>query len=102
MSDQLKELLYQYVQEYPAFRALPVGAPESLARQEQERLIGLEDKAKKLLEGHDPTRTIMNVALNQLDIIETLCCELKRARDMLKARGVEVTSIEDALKAVEG
>lgn len=47
--DALKLILWEYVREYPAFRGKPVGAPNSEKRREQERLIALEDRAKKLL-----------------------------------------------------
>lgn len=37
--------LRRYVNEYPAFRTKPVGAPESSARREQDRQIQIEDQA---------------------------------------------------------
>lgn len=48
MTDAL-HLLCCYMREYPAFRSMPVGAPHSPARIEQDRRIALEDLARDLL-----------------------------------------------------
>jgi hypothetical protein len=42
--DMLEALLF-YINEFPAFRSKPVGAPNSDARKAQENLIEAEDKA---------------------------------------------------------
>lgn len=46
---EIYNLLKEYIEEYPAFRSKPIGAPHSLKRMEQERQIALEDKALKAL-----------------------------------------------------
>lgn len=53
MSDEIevRKLLQQYVEEYPVFRLKPVGAPNSLKRNEQDRQIALENAALKALFG---------------------------------------------------
>lgn len=45
----LREMLERYMNAYPAFRMKPIGAPGSQARDEQERLMALEDSARALL-----------------------------------------------------
>jgi hypothetical protein len=47
---RFRHLLREYMEEYPAFRAKPVGAPHSEARCEQQRRIQLEDEARALLD----------------------------------------------------
>jgi hypothetical protein len=47
--DELARVLQRYVNAYPAFRIKPKGAPGSVARIEQERLMALEDEAKAAL-----------------------------------------------------
>ena len=42
---QLTALLERYTHAYPAFRIKPIGAPNSEKREEQERLMKLEDLA---------------------------------------------------------
>lgn len=51
MSNNLEiyNLLKAYVEEYPAFRVKPIGAPNSGARFEQDRQIDLENRALKAL-----------------------------------------------------
>lgn len=51
---ELANILERYIAAYPAFRMKPVGAPGSQARDEQERLMALEQTALKILgEDHD-------------------------------------------------
>lgn len=50
-------MLKEYVAEFPAFRSMPMGAPNSRARAEQEADIAREDKAKAIIakaEGRTP------------------------------------------------
>jgi hypothetical protein len=46
----LREVLREYLAEYPAFRSRPVGGPQSKARVRQDSLASLEDRARALLE----------------------------------------------------
>lgn len=43
------QTLQRYINAYPAFRIKPIGAPNSEKRDEQERLMRLEDLAKSLI-----------------------------------------------------
>jgi hypothetical protein len=47
--DAIADVLERYVAAYPAFRIKPVGAPGSQVREEQERLMALEDAARAVL-----------------------------------------------------
>jgi hypothetical protein len=47
--DAIAAVLERYVAAYPAFRIKPVGAPGSQVREEQERLMALEDAARAVL-----------------------------------------------------
>lgn len=44
--NELRGLLERYMSAYPAFRIKPAGAPGSQVRDEQERLMALEDEAR--------------------------------------------------------
>lgn len=46
---EIYNILKEYLEEYPAFRSKPIGAPNSSKRAEQERQIALEDRAKRAL-----------------------------------------------------
>lgn len=46
---ELVDVLSNYVIEYPAFRSMTVGCPNSAVRAEQERQIDLENKARAIL-----------------------------------------------------
>jgi hypothetical protein len=46
---KLEEALAEYVLAYPVFRSKPIGAPGSLARNDQDALIALQDKARAAL-----------------------------------------------------
>lgn len=49
-AEKLEAVLRRYVAAYPAFSMKPIGAPNSPARIEQERLMSLEADATALLE----------------------------------------------------
>lgn len=49
--DELKALLREYMAEFPAFRAKPVGSPHSEARKEQQADIAREDRARAAIDG---------------------------------------------------
>jgi hypothetical protein len=44
-NDELADLLRRYMAAYPAFRIKPMGSPGSQVRDEQERLMALEEAA---------------------------------------------------------
>ncbi len=46
-----RNMLERYIAAYPAFRVKPIGAPGSQARDEQERLMVLEEAAMGVLRG---------------------------------------------------
>lgn len=49
LATDLADALEEMVREFPAFRSKPEGAPNSAARQEQERQIAREDRALELI-----------------------------------------------------
>lgn len=51
----LRSIIERYMAMYPAFRTKPEGAPNSIARNEQERQIALEDAARAALATHQPS-----------------------------------------------
>lgn len=53
MLNKLSDMLGRYIAAYPAFRIKPVGSEGSQAREEQERLMNLEEEAMALLKAVD-------------------------------------------------
>jgi hypothetical protein len=53
MMNKLTDMLGRYMAAYPAFRIKPVGSEGSQAREEQERLMNLEEEAAELLKAVD-------------------------------------------------